>query len=377
MYVSVSPGSASGLCQRRSHAGAWSGASLCQKPLRADAVGEAVHVHRPVGQVRQHRRRRRGVVTDQVALGQRPPAAVPRREQHLVEVRQPQLSSAELPGPRSCRAVEGGEFVVGGRRPDASGSPRGGGRRGTSSLVRPDFTDRGWSSGCQPATACVVALVEQQPLLALRRPRPRRTSAKRPASFSPVSVEMEVAALDLRQRVVAPGQAPRAPVPHDDVAAAVLAGGDDAFEVEVVERVVLDVHRQPARLRIERRTFRHGPADQHAGGLEPQVVVQVGWPGGAAPRSATRPASVAVKPSGSAVIEKSRFARYRASRSATSRSRTGMPLTYPTRRRTTSEHRERRPRSGSAGSSGANVGCSVAARSCHSGAGRDVAAETS
>ena len=45
--------------------------------------------------------------------------------------------------------------------------------------------------------------------------------------------------------VVPLGLGPRAPVPDDDVPAAVLTGGDHALEVEVVQGVVLDVNRQP------------------------------------------------------------------------------------------------------------------------------------
>ena len=39
--------------------------------------------------------------------------------------------------------------------------------------------------------------------------------------------------------------------------------------------MILDVHGQPLGLRIERRTFRHRPRQQHAVVLEPEVVVQV------------------------------------------------------------------------------------------------------
>ena len=48
---------------------------------------------------------------------------------------------------------------------------------------------------------------------------------------------------------------PRAPIPHDDIAAAVLPGGDDTLEVEVVERMILDVHRHALRIGVERRPF--------------------------------------------------------------------------------------------------------------------------
>ena len=59
---------------------------------------------------------------------------------------------------------------------------------------------------------------------------------------------MQLAGGDRRGRVVGRGvvRLPGAAVPDDDVAAAVLAGGDDALEVEVLHRVVLDVDRQAA-----------------------------------------------------------------------------------------------------------------------------------
>ena len=65
-----------------------------------------------------------------------------------------------------------------------------------------------------------------------------------------------------------------AAIPHLDRAAAVLAGRDVALEVGVVERVVLDVHRQRALAGPQRHAARQRPAQQHAVALEPEVVVQ-------------------------------------------------------------------------------------------------------
>ena len=48
-------------------------------------------------------------------------------------------------------------------------------------------------------------------------------------------------------------------VPDHHGAAAVLALGDDAFEARVVERVVLDGHREALDLRIERWPLGDGP----------------------------------------------------------------------------------------------------------------------
>ena len=51
---------------------------------------------------------------------------------------------------------------------------------------------------------------------------------------------------------------------------------DHALEVDVVERVVLDVHRQAVLLRAHRDPVRDRPRDQHAVALEAQVPVQAG-----------------------------------------------------------------------------------------------------
>ena len=67
---------------------------------------------------------------------------------------------------------------------------------------------------------------------------------------------------------------PRALVPqHHDAGA--VAFGNDAFERAVFDRMILDVHREPFGLRIERRALRHRPRQQHALVLEAEVVVQM------------------------------------------------------------------------------------------------------
>ena len=86
----------------------------------------------------------------------------------------------------------------------------------------------------------------------------------------------------------------RAPVPDLHSAGAVVSLGDLAFEVRVVERVILDVHREHALARLERDALRHRPRRQGAVELEPEVVVE---PAGVVPlddedrcpRSLTRP----------------------------------------------------------------------------------------
>jgi hypothetical protein len=63
-------------------------------------------------------------------------------------------------------------------------------------------------------------------------------------------------------------------VPHDDGAGAVGVLRDDAFEVGVLERVVLDVDGPTLDLGPERRAVGHCPALEHPGRLQAEVVVE-------------------------------------------------------------------------------------------------------
>src|ERR1051326_9230336 len=67
---------------------------------------------------------------------------------------------------------------------------------------------------------------------------------------------------------------PMAAVPDDDRAAAVLALGDVALELEIVERMVFGANRKPLLARHQARSSRHRPALEHAVELEPQIVMQ-------------------------------------------------------------------------------------------------------
>src|ERR1700722_2571706 len=116
----------------------------------------------------------------------------------------------------------------------------------------------------------VVILVQQQPLLVLA---PAADQDQPAAQFVAGDVHVQLAGRDPGRRVVGLGRFPRADVPDDHVAAAVLTRGDHALELQVLNRVILDMHGQPPRLRIERRPVRHGPAGQYAVNLEPEVVV--------------------------------------------------------------------------------------------------------
>ncbi len=68
---------------------------------------------------------------------------------------------------------------------------------------------------------------------------------------------------------------PVAAVPQHDRAAAILALGDGAFEIAILERMILDLHRHPAVLRVERRRLRHRPRPERPLVFEAQIEVQV------------------------------------------------------------------------------------------------------
>jgi hypothetical protein len=153
----------------------------------------------------------------------------------------------------------------------------------------------------------VVVLVEQQPLLLVAASPDEHEPAPQ---LLAVQVEVQVAGIDGREGILALGERPGAPVPHDHVPTAVLTVRDHALEVEVAERVVLHVHGHALHVRIEGGSLRHRPAHQHAVGLEPEVVVEtagavalhhVPVPGGGgrlAPRRLRRDGEVALGPVG-------------------------------------------------------------------------------
>ena len=122
-------------------------------------------------------------------------------------------------------------------------------------------------------------LVQQQPLLAgalLARPDQYQAAVQLLA----INIGVQLARGDGGRRVVARVRFPGAAVPHDHVTAAVLTRRDHPLEVEVFDRMILNVDRGPLQVRIEGRALGHSPAHEHAVDLEPEVVVQ---PAGAVP----------------------------------------------------------------------------------------------
>src|SRR5438045_1863900 len=71
---------------------------------------------------------------------------------------------------------------------------------------------------------------------------------------------------------------PCAVVPDDDVTAAVLAFGDDPFEIDVFDGMILDVHGEVTGFGITRDAFWDCPTDEHSVDLETKVVMQPSSP---------------------------------------------------------------------------------------------------
>lgn len=118
-----------------------------------------------------------------------------------------------------------------------------------------------------------IALLEKEPVALVLLSRATLQTGQHPSAveFLPCQAELEGA---LAQVVVdIAHRRPDALVPDDHRTAAIFAFGDHALEVDIVEGMVLRLHRQPLVGRIERRTFRHRPAFQHAVDLKPQIVV--------------------------------------------------------------------------------------------------------
>ncbi len=65
-------------------------------------------------------------------------------------------------------------------------------------------------------------------------------------------------------------------VPDHDGSCAVVSGGDDAFEIFVVEGMVFYLHGQSFIGGVERRAFGDGPAFQDAVHFQPEVIVEAG-----------------------------------------------------------------------------------------------------
>jgi hypothetical protein len=116
----------------------------------------------------------------------------------------------------------------------------------------------------------LVPLLDEEPrVLGLLRLHQRPAAAQLIA----VEVEQELSLEETLYRVLQ--RRPCALVPQDHRPGPVLAGRDHPLEVAVLERVILDLHGEPLVGRVGGGALGHGPRDQRAAHLEPQVPVEV------------------------------------------------------------------------------------------------------
>src|SRR5215831_3341675 len=121
------------------------------------------------------------------------------------------------------------------------------------------------------ARRAAVRLLEEKPLRLLAGHAGEGPAA---AELVAEELDLEFAPPELLERVLRLRRAIPAAVPHDHRACSVVAGGDHAFEVGVLHRMVFDVHGEAPLLRVHRRPLRHRPALEHAVHLQTKVVVE-------------------------------------------------------------------------------------------------------
>ena len=116
------------------------------------------------------------------------------------------------------------------------------------------------------------------PVLANARIAPARPHHRVPAlELEPEHLDIELARAHRSGGIVRRiGHAVEAAVPNDYLAGTVVALGNDALEIAVLDRMVFDHHGKPLVGRIERRPLGYGPRAQHAFHLEAEVVMQPG-----------------------------------------------------------------------------------------------------
>ena len=144
----------------------------------------------------------------------------------------------------------------------------------SSSIRRPDFTLSGRaarmsSSGRRPRSCSLNS--SQFFLLVSPGFGFSRASIQPPLSFSPARRNLKAPVARLFSASSIGAQTPVSqtiigPPPYSPLR-------NDALEVDVFERMVLGLHRQPLVGGIERRPLRHRPALQHPADLEPEIVV--------------------------------------------------------------------------------------------------------
>src|SRR5258706_8188016 len=124
-----------------------------------------------------------------------------------------------------------------------------------------------------------VPLLDQKPVVTKFPARAHVAIAhadQGPATFHALAVQfdLQVALFEIAQRRAFGLWLPASLVPELNGAAAIFALGNCSFEGAVVQRMILDLHRETLDRRIERRRFRHRPGFVDAVELEPEIEMQ-------------------------------------------------------------------------------------------------------
>ncbi|MGY3587190.1 hypothetical protein ACVIF9_005867 [Bradyrhizobium sp. USDA 4350] len=115
-------------------------------------------------------------------------------------------------------------------------------------------------------------MLDQQPVGALAAEAVVLHPHQHPAAVQLVTVqrELQVALLEAALGIVG---FPGAAIPELHRAAAILVFRNGAFEVAIVERMILDLDRQPLVMRVERGPARHRPGLEDAVKLQPEIIM--------------------------------------------------------------------------------------------------------
>ena len=139
----------------------------------------------------------------------------------------------------------------------------------TSSTVSPENTDPSgnWSPGSFTQLSRSLMSSQSFSLFFIF------TSVHFPCSLYPFSSKSSLPFFEALSRVFE-GQ-PFPAVPDDHTARAVVAGGNDPFEVSVLEGVVLHLHGEPLVVHVVRGSLGHCPRSEHPVHLQPEIEVEL------------------------------------------------------------------------------------------------------
>ena len=183
------------------------------------------------------------------------------------EIREPQPRAAF-----SCGGSAGGHLASGADRLRMPETVALGGHLGEAAPAQDALRPRAHDVELGGALCVLVLVLDEQPRLGIVA----LDLDERPLTLELFALQLELQLALLERDARVHDRRPRPAVPEHDGARSVLALRDDTFEGAVLDGVVLDVHGEPLVAGVEGRALGHGPAEQHAVELEPEIVVEPG-----------------------------------------------------------------------------------------------------